>query len=441
MNAIRPVSRRSRQALTAALVLLLVLISVGHGDQVSDLRLAAGAYEQDITRWEITHFMDKWGRRLGDVVLPGTPNADDRRAAVDEFFALRADLAQARADVNQALAAPADAPQTATDAQASVDAFLQRRAELQAVVEETLEAAITQVVRDMGVIDSLGPIQWPPVDFTFEERALVLVRSPSDRIARLDDLLLDPGVSVLDQVGIEQNVESLDDNTAALVVRIGGVATYPAQVSPNRSLHGTLELAAHEWLHHWLIFRPLGRSWFAGGELQSVNETVANIFGQEVGDRTLELLTGEVVDRPAWVPPTVHQRDEPPADVFDFRREMRETRLALDVLLDDARADDAEAYLEERRLAFVANGYHIRKLNNAWFAFNGTYADAPGSVSPLEGQLRAILADASDLAAFLDRIAGVNQPGQIETLALAAGWQPIDTATGLPSASAPRAAP
>jgi hypothetical protein len=432
MNAIRPAFRRPRQVLTAALVLLLVLISVGHGDQVSDLRLAAGAYEQDIARWEITHFMDKWGHRLSDALLPGTPNADERRAAVDEFFALRADLAQAHDGVSQALAAPADAPQTAADAQASVEALLERRGELQAVVEETLEAAITQVARDIGVIDSLGPLQWPPVDFTFEERGLVLVRSPRDRIARLDDLLLDPGVSVLEQAGIEANVEGLDDNTAALVVRIGGVATYPAQVSPDRSLHGTLELAAHEWLHHWLIFRPLGRSWFAGGELQSVNETVANIFGQEVGDRALELLTGEVVNRPAWVPPTVSPHDEPPVDVFDFRREMRETRLALDVLLDDARVDDAEAYLEERRLAFVANGYNIRKLNNAWFAFNGTYADSPGSVSPLEGQLRAIRADAGDLAAFLDRIAGVDQPGQIETLALQAAWQPIDTATGLP---------
>jgi hypothetical protein len=432
MEVIRPVFRRSRQALTAALVLLLVLISVGHGDQVSDLRLAAGAYEQDIARWEITHFMDKWLRRLGDAVLPGTPNADERAAVVAEFFALRDDLARARGGVEQALAAPTDAARTPVDAQSDVDALLERRAELQAVVEETLEGAITQAVRDVGVIDSLGPIQWPPVDFTFEERGLVLVRSPRDRIERLDDLLLDPGVELLAQVGIEANVEALDDNTSALIVRIGGVATYPAQVSPDRSLHGTLELAAHEWLHHWLIFRPLGRQWFAGGELQSINETVANIFGQEIGDRALELLTGEVFDRPPWVPPTVREREEPPDDVFDFRREMRETRLALDSLLDDATVEEAEAYLEERRLEFVANGFNIRKLNNAWFAFNGTYADGPGSVSALEGQLRAIRADAGDLAAFLDRVAGVDKVGEIETLTLEAGWQPIDTATGLP---------
>ena len=427
MPTVSSVFRRSRQALFATLVLLLILISVGRGDHVSDLRIAAGAYEQDIARWEITHFMDKWLRRLGDIVLPGTPNAQQRAAAVSEFFALRDELTGASDDVERALAtqANADAPQQA------LDALLGRRAKLQSVVEETLEGAITQAVRDLGIIDSLGPVQWPPVDFTFEKRGLVLVRSPRDAIERLDDLLLDPGVSLPDQMGIEREVEALDDNTAALSVRIGGVATYPAQVSPDRSLHGTLELVAHEWLHHWLIFRPLGRKVLAGGELQSINETVANIAAQEIGDRALELLTGEVVHRPAWIPPSGREPDEAPSDEFDGRREMRATRLALDALLDDGRVAEAEAYLEKRRLEFVANGFNIRKLNTAWFAFNGTYADSPESISPIEGQLRVIRADVGDLAAFLDRVAGVDRIGQLEALALDAGWQPIDTTTGL----------
>ncbi len=431
MIAKLPSFRILRTSAAFAAVLLLLLLSVGRGDTISDLRIAAGAYEQDLVRWELTHFMDKWFVRTTDLIFPGTPDDVERMAAVDEFFGLREDLSDARRSVERTLASGDASAEAPLVAQATVDDLQQRRTELQAVVEETLEAAISKVVHDQGIIGGVGPLRWPPVDFTFEDRGLVLVRSPRDRIARLDDLLLDPGVSLLDQVAVEADVESLDANSSALVVRIGGVATYPAQVSPDRSLHGTLELASHEWLHHWLMFKPLGRRWFAGGELQSINETVANIFGQEIGDLALEELTGEHFERAPWVPPTVREREEPAPDVFDFRREMRETRARLEEMLRDGLVEEAEAFLEQQRLAFVANGYQIRKLNNAWFAFNGTYADSAASISPIEGQLRTIRADSADLAEFLDRVSGINREGQLEEIALAAGWVPIDTSTGL----------
>lgn len=427
-----PALRTLRSGLFIALALLLVLLSVGRGDSISDLRLAAGSHEQDLVRWELTHFMDKWLKRAIDLVAPGTPGDDERLAAVTEFFDLRDDLADAQRSVERTLAAADAGDQAPLVAQAYVDDIVQQRAALQSLVEETLEAAISQVVHKQGIIGGIGPLRWPPVDFTFEDRGLVLVRSPRDRIARLDDLLLDPGVSLLEQVALEEEIEALDANSSALVVRIGGVATYPAQVSPDRSLHGTLELAAHEWLHHWLFFKPLGKRWFAGGELQSINETVANIFGQEIGDLALEQITGEHYDRTPWQPPTIGERQEPPADVFDFRREMRNTRTRLEEMLEAGEVDAAEAFLEERRLAFVDHGYQIRKLNNAWFAFNGTYADSAASISPIEGQLRTIRADSTSLAEFLDRVVGITQKGELETLALAAGWVPIDTATGLP---------
>ena len=166
--------------------------------------------------------------------------------------------------------------------------------------------------------------------------------------------------------------------------------------------------------------------------MQSINETVANIFGQEIGDLALERLTGERFARDPWVPPLVRERVEPEPGVFDFTREMRATRTELEQMLERGLVSEAEAFLEERRLEFVANGYHIRKLNNAWFAFNGTYADSAASISPIEGQLRAIRADSEDLAEFLNRVAGISREGELEAIALAAGWVPIDTTTGLP---------
>jgi hypothetical protein len=409
-------------ALLTMLVVVLLALSLGRSDGVSGLKMATGASEQDLVRWEVSHFLDKWTTRAINLLLFRSPNSAERLEALDAFFAARDGLRAAQADVNHA-ASSATPTLSVDETQRALDELQAQRDKLKPVVEEAIEAAVTGVLDDLGITDGIGPLRWPPVDFAFEENSLVLVRSPRGKIDRFDDVLLEPGISVPAQTELEEEVDALNPETVSLVVRIGGVATYPAQVSPHRTLHGTLELVSHEWLHHWLFFRPLGRKWSSGGELRSINETAANIFGQDVGDATLTRLTGEVINRPPWVPPVIRPRDEPPSDVFDFNREMRATRVEVEALLRDSQVAGAEEYLEERRQEFIANGFNIRKLNNAWFAFHGTYAGSAASISPIEGQLRAIRADSSTLAEWLDRIAGIDRPGQLETMALEAGWE------------------
>jgi hypothetical protein len=404
------------------LAAVLLLVGVGRGDGVPSVRQAAGGFEQDLVRWEISHFMDKWLRQAVNIALRRSASASERETAIAEFFDSSGGVRESQEALARALAAEGGELPRAQDAQRELAKLESRRAELAPVVEEAIEAAVTDVLSRAGIIDHAGPIRWPPVDFTFTDSALVLVRSPRDEVRRLADLLLEPNVALLERAAIEERVEAEDD-VSALVVRVGGIATYPTQVQPLASLHRTLELVIHEWLHHWLIFRPLGRAWFAGGELQNVNETLANMVGEEIGDLALTELTGEVFERRPWTPP------EPPSEatsnpgVFDYAREMRRTRTRLDALLADGTVADAEAYLEERRLAFGAAGYPIRKLNTAWFAFHGTYADDPASVSPIEAQLRAVRADSGSLAEFVDRVAVIDAEGDLEQIAREAGWE------------------
>jgi hypothetical protein len=40
--------------------------------------------------------------------------------------------------------------------------------------------------------------------------------------------------------------------------------------------------------------------------------------------------------------------------------------------------EEAEAYMENRRIFLWENGYHLRKINQAYFAFYGSYNDTPG---------------------------------------------------------------
>jgi hypothetical protein len=92
---------------------------------------------------------------------------------------------------------------------------------------------------------------------------------------------------------------------------------------------------------------------------------------------------------------------------FDFRAEMHETRLATDALLAEGKIDEAETYMEARRIFFLQNGYLLRKLNQAYFSFYGAYADSPGGAAgedPVGPAVRALRAQSASLAEFVNRI-------------------------------------
>jgi uncharacterized protein YbjT (DUF2867 family) len=76
-------------------------------------------------------------------------------------------------------------------------------------------------------------------------------------------------------------------------------------------------------------------------------------------------------------------------------------------LLAEGKIDEAEQYMNDRRKFFWDNGYRIRKLNQAYFAFYGAYADeplGPAGEDPVGAAVRALRADSPSLAVFLNRI-------------------------------------
>ena len=68
--------------------------------------------------------------------------------------------------------------------------------------------------------------------------------------------------------------------------------------------------------------------------------------------------------------------------------------------------------MEERRRLFVANGYNIRKINQAYFAFHGSYATRPGSVSPVGEQMRELRRRSGSLREFMDTVAQFESYGE-----------------------------
>ena len=68
--------------------------------------------------------------------------------------------------------------------------------------------------------------------------------------------------------------------------------------------------------------------------------------------------------------------------------------------------------MEQRRREFVENGYHIRKLNQAYFAFYGSYAESPASSSSIGDQLNRMVELSPDFKTFVEEIAEVSSYDQ-----------------------------
>ena len=276
------------------------------------------------------------------------------------------------------------------------------RRELRDSVEEVLEAHIGSVLVDENIA-LWWNFAFPPVDFRLTEPPLILVTSPRDRIARKHDVMLNPSVTLSQRDEIENSLKN-SWNLSALVVEIGGVATYPATILNTRPLNATFKTAAHEWVHHYLFFHPLGRNMFSSPEMQTLNETFASMVGREIGSAAYQKLGLLLSQAPSKYPPrtdgasAVNKVD---IEKFIFSDEMRKTRLRVDELLMVGMIEEAEAHMEEVREKFVANGFNIRKLNQAYFAFHGTYAESPTSASPIGNQLHRLRASKPDLKAFI----------------------------------------
>lgn len=281
--------------------------------------------------------------------------------------------------------------------------------------EAALERAVARAYREIGppaAIPALSVRPFPPVLAALTAPPNVLVISPRTELRVTGSVLLQAGLDIPAQEALERSVDST--GVSSLVLPIGGIATYPAMVLEADQPVQVLSSLAHEWVHHYLIFFPLGRAYFGSAEARTINETVADIAGEEVGRAVAQDLglPGLTPDSPPVTPPSTR----PPS--FDFRTFMRATRLRVEALLSAGAVDEAERYMRDQRDELQRNGYAIRKLNQAYFAFYGSYAGgfagSPSSpVPPLLQTIRARTTTVGDLLARVRDVAGIDELRQV----------------------------
>ena len=381
---------RSRRLWKGILIFLiaLMLLSISRSTHVlSPAQSAARGYEYGLVRWEVSNFFDKWVNQAKEFI-PGLGSSDEeKRRALDRYLELNNAITVSESELDYEISSTHPDPDRLILLRKTLDVLESERRGLRDDVEELLESTIDAVLRDLG-IGKLTALTWPPVDFRMDATPPVLITSPREIIQRKDSILIDADIALEERELIEAKVFELDSDLSAIVLSTGGVATFPAVIPDDRDLLPTLDVAAHEWLHAYLIFRPLGRAYWSSSEMTTLNETVANIFGEEVGRFAYARLTGETLA------PIEQIGSGRPSDMdvetFSFRAFMRETRITTDEMLLDGDIEGAESYMEDRRIELQEHEIFIRKINQAYFAFKGSYGDNPASVSPIGAQVREL---------------------------------------------------
>jgi hypothetical protein len=308
-----------------------------------------------------------------------------------------------------------------------LDEYTARQTQLAPFAESILQSQLSEALSELGLTTAGQPIPQVLYHTTPTPRALIV--SPRDRIAQIANISILPTLTLNDEIALEDNVaRSL--NVSTLVVGIGGVGVYPTMVMETTDLPWMLDTIAHEWTHNYLNLRPLGLNYSTSPELRTMNETTASIAGNEVGRYVLEKYYPEFIGLSQSRDSAVglsrnligfnfpllpsNSLETPP---FDFRAEMHTTRVTADALLAEGKIEEAESYMEQRRQFFWHNGYLLRKLNQAYFAFHGAYADVPGGAAgedPVGPAVRALREQSDSLADFINTIAWMTSFNQLQ---------------------------
>jgi len=333
---------------------------------------------------------------------------DDQTDTVAEYFSL---VEQIKSLESEIAAINADNGQgDLASLEAELNRLQEQRVALAGKVERIIARQIKQALAQQGIFNPIDKyirlkVGFPPLDFKLEKLPHLLVISPRDRIESMREITLQQNLSLEEMESIEARVDKL--GVSSLVVELGGLgATYPTFVADNAGLRFTINTATEEWLHQYLAFKPLGFIYLLdltgvsrNYEIAIINETLASTVSKEIGAMVSEK------HYPGYEN-SAHQKQAAEPE-FDFNREMREIRRAVDNYLAQGEIAQAEEFMEQKRQYLASMGYQIRKLNQAYFAFHGTYADRPTSISPIGVELRKLREQSASLKDFLNTVAAM----------------------------------
>ncbi len=397
--------KRLRRRMARFLLILLLLFALRAAAAAPSTALlvqveaVTAAYQFDFVDWVSGAIAAEAARRWKPPILP--PTQAEQVALVQTYIdqALRLDEAERLTFKRSTLNAAPDAALTQSTA-----ALKAAQTQLTPEVESILARQVETILAEEGFTQA-GQV-FPPVAFRLMEPPTGLVLSPRDRIQNQHFINLHPGLTPDQRAAIETALDQRGD-VSSYVTDIGGLGSYPTMVLNHADLIYLTDVIAHEWTHNYLFTFPSNIAWAYGTDPQllTVNETTASLVGQEISRKVITRFYPAWVDRLPPLDPTGKPQSATPS-TFDLT--MRRIRQQVDELLAADKIEPAEALMEAERLKLVKQGYNLRKLNQAYFAFHGSYALSPASPNPTGPQLRHLRAASPSLKAFLGRVGWLN---------------------------------
>ena len=410
--------------ITGLLILLAAITGYSNPsltNPIEKVRAYTRNFEFDYVEWMADAAILK--TRAASINLPYTLEHEAQKEIVADYLQTTQFIFEKEYQLSQLYAdASIEDKESATAAvRGELDELYARRQDLAPLAEAIIQAQVSQVLAELGLTAIGQPV--PNVWYHSTPLPMALIVSPRDRIEQTANISIYTEITVDEQVALETEVDAGLD-VSSLVVPVGGVGVYPTMVMRSTNLNWIANTIAHEWIHNYLTLRPLGVLYNNTPELRTMNETTASIAGDEIGALVIEKFYPELM--PSASNPTLDlvslPSDRPnPGDLprppFDFRAQMHETRIHVDALLAEGKIEEAEAYMEERRQIFLRNGYLLRKINQAYFAFYGAYADTPGGAAgedPVGPAVRALREQSDSLADFVNRISWMSNFEQLQ---------------------------
>ncbi len=412
-----------RRLLAAGAILgaaLLVSVPSAANDLEWRLGQVARGDGFNLWTWEIATLANRESQAIAAQASPNPPPTD-QVDVVKQYFQLSAEADRARSERDSAWAQQAvlGTSSRLAETQGRVDDLEAQLAALRPTVEATVSSEIEAELHRQQMRDGLltwhalpglpffRPIVIPGVFFQLGQLPDLLVVSPRERIALVGSVLLRPGLSPPEIDSLERGADGLD--VSSVVTGIGGLAAYPSMLPDTSSPRDLLVTVAHEWTHHYLALQPLGRAYFTSYEMRSINETVADMVGHEVGGAVYETIYSPGQPAIPAPRPAAPAAATPPA----LGTLMRQIRTTVEGYLAIHDVAGAETYMREQQVALGRQGYYVRRLNTAYLSFFGSYS---GSANPYEARLRLLRLHTGSLAAFLSEVAQIQQPSDLNRL-------------------------
>ncbi|MBI2329235.1 MAG: hypothetical protein HYU85_06340 [Chloroflexi bacterium] len=364
-------------------------------------------YLFSIARWESGAIL----REVTQWIFGRPAKIDDEIRVVAEYFSATEKIKTLESAIEAANTDNGEPDRASLEAERN--RLQKQKMALAGRVERIIEEQIRATLTEQGIYNPIMALKvsFPPLNFRLEKPPHLLVISPRESIESMREITLEPGLSLEEIEAIEARVDDLA--VSSLVVGLGGLgATYPTFVTDEASLRFTIDTATEEWLHQYLVFKPLGFLYLLdltglsrNYEIATMNETLAGMVSQEIGAIVYEKYYSGYENGT--------NQNQVTESASDFYREMREIRKTVDSYLARGEIEPAEEFMEEKRQELASIGYYIRKLNQAYFAFHGAYADKPAFISSIGLELKELRNQSATLKDFLNTVATMTSRQQL----------------------------